>query len=539
MGTDAQRVSRETKPVGDATEAAGASGAPTATVASTASMTPAAPVEPVEPAEPAAPRKPWHAFATPLIGKGVRRASRLLHHGGSAFPGKIAETIDPGFLARTLAQLPLGVVLVSGTNGKTTTTRMVATMLADLGLRVFTNPTGSNFTRGVASALLEQVSLGGRLDADIAVLELDEAYAVHFVRQCRPRHALLLNVMRDQLDRFGEIDNTARLLGHVAAATTGTVVLNREDPRIARLADLVRTPGADVRWFGLSDDLRRYFPSDDDMTVTIDLGDAAATAATGTTGTAGGEKAATTAAARPDAAVILTRVGDHQADLTIDGITHTTDVRLEGVYNLYNAAAALAVVRAVQADPRIGRIIDQAAGRGRAALATRIRDLRNADVDTLVSALANVTPAFGRGEIIDVNGHPTELLLVKNPMGFRLALASFPPDDADTMICINDDYADGRDMSWLWDVDFSSLRNGGVKQVSGVRAWDMTLRLEYDRVPVGATDTDIDTALAAFTAADPAHPGRRRHIYCTYTAMLHVRAALARIADVADAGVGR
>ena len=129
MGTDAQRVSRETKPVGDATEAAGASGAPTATVASTASMTPAAPVEPVEPAEPAAPRKPWHAFATPLIGKGVRRASRLLHHGGSAFPGKIAETIDPGFLARTLAQLPLGVVLVSGTNGKTTTTRMVATFL--------------------------------------------------------------------------------------------------------------------------------------------------------------------------------------------------------------------------------------------------------------------------------------------------------------------------------------------------------------------------------------------------------------------------
>ena len=535
MGTDAQRVSRETKPADDATVAAGASGAPTATVASTASAAPA------EPAAPAASRKPWHAFATPLIGKGVRRASRLLHHGGSAFPGKIAETIDPGFLARTLAQLPLGVVLVSGTNGKTTTTRMVATMLADLGLRVFTNPTGSNFTRGVASALLEQVSLGGRLDADIAVLELDEAYAVHFVRQCRPRHALLLNVMRDQLDRFGEIDNTARLLGHVAAATTGTVVLNREDPRIARLADLVRTPGADVRWFGLSDDLRRYFPSDDDMTVTIDLGDAAATAATGTTGTAGGEKAATTAAARPDADVILTRVGDHQADLTIDGITHTTDVRLEGVYNLYNAAAALAVVRAVQADPRIGHIIDRSDGHtaGRTALATRIRTFRNADADALVSALANVTPAFGRGEIIDVNGHPTELLLVKNPMGFRLALASFPPDDADTMICINDDYADGRDMSWLWDVDFSSLRHGGVKQVSGVRAWDMTLRLEYDRVPVGATDTDLDTALAAFVAADPAHPGRRRHIYCTYTAMLHVRAALARIADVADAGVGR
>lgn len=155
------------------------------------------------------------------------------------------------------------MVLVSGTNGKTTTTRMVASMLSDLGLKVFTNPTGSNFVRGVVSALLTEVTLGGKLDADIAVLELDEAYAVHFVKQVKPRYALLLNVMRDQLDRFGEIDTTAKLLSHVAAATTGTVVLNREDPRIAALA--AKAPaGTTVRYFGLADDLRHYFPSDDD-----------------------------------------------------------------------------------------------------------------------------------------------------------------------------------------------------------------------------------------------------------------------------------
>lgn len=162
--------------------------------------------------------RPWTAFATPLIGKAVRGASRLLRHGGSAFPGRIVEQIDPGFLARTLADLPYGVVLVSGTNGKTTTTRMVASMLETLGLKVFTNPTGSNFTRGVVSALLTEVPLSGRLDADVAVLELDEAYAVKFVQQVKPRFALLLNVMRDQLDRFGEIDNTARLLERVAEA---------------------------------------------------------------------------------------------------------------------------------------------------------------------------------------------------------------------------------------------------------------------------------------------------------------------------------
>ena len=133
----------------------------------------------------------WNSFATPLIGKAVRAASRLAHGGGSAFPGKIVERIDPQFLSRTLAQLPLGVVLVSGTNGKTATTRMVASMLQSLGLKVFTNPTGSNFTRGVVSSLLAEVSLSGKLDADIAVLELDEAYAVHFVKQVPPDYCLL------------------------------------------------------------------------------------------------------------------------------------------------------------------------------------------------------------------------------------------------------------------------------------------------------------------------------------------------------------
>ncbi|MBW3079112.1 Mur ligase family protein [Bifidobacterium simiiventris] len=509
----------------------------------------------------------WNSFATPAIGKLVRAAARVTKHGGSAFPGRIAEQIDPGFLARTLAQLPLGVVLVSGTNGKTTTTRMVASMLSDLGLRVFTNPTGSNFTRGVVSALLERVTLGGRLDADIAVLELDEAYAVHFVRQVRPRYALLLNVMRDQLDRFGEIDNTARLLGHVAEATIGTVVLNREDPRIARLAELVREPGANVRYFGLSDDLRSFFPSDDDMATTVavegadshsrplPMREASVPPTGGETGDAGREDGAVSDSSpasddggaqparepRLPADVTLTRVGDHEADFLIAGETspRTTTVKLEGVYNLYNAAAALAVVRAVVADAE--RFV-RPSGKTAAGFADRLHTFAQtgADPESLLAAVSRVTPAFGRGEVIDVNGQPTELLLVKNPMGFRLSLASFPPNaDTDTMIVINDEYADGRDMSWLWDVDFTSLRGTGVKQVSGVRAWDMALRLEYDQVPVGAVDTDIDAVLAAFVRPDPARPHTTKHIYCTYTAMLKVRAALARIADVADAGVGQ
>ena len=449
-------------------------------------------------------------FFTPAIGKLVRAALRLTRHGGSALPGKVIERIDPSFLARTLAQLPLGVVLVSGTNGKTTTTRMVASMLSDLGLRVFTNPTGSNFTRGVVSSLLSEVSLGGRLDADIAVLELDEAYAVHFVQQVKPRYALLLNVMRDQLDRFGEIDNTARLLGHVAEATSGTVVLNREDPRIAALAPLTSN-STQVHYFGLSDSLKHCFPSDDDMSTTLDAEQ------TGSATEVPSAARAVPAGADHDANVTLTAVSDHAATFLMDGTEYHTSVKLEGVYNLYNAAAALALVRAVAADEDAAR---------------RMRS----DAASLIAAVSRVTPAFGRGEVIDVNGSPVELLLVKNPMGFRLALASFKPQGCDTMIAINDEYADGRDMSWLWDVDFTSLRDVGVAMVSGVRAWDMALRLGYDQVPVASVDTDLHAALSAFVNANP---GTAKHIYCTYTAMLKVRAALGHIADVADAGVGR
>ncbi|WP_267399214.1 MULTISPECIES: Mur ligase family protein [unclassified Bifidobacterium] len=442
----------------------------------------------------------WRSLLALLVGKAVRLVSRLSHHGGSALPGKVVERIDPGFLARTLSELPRGVVLVSGTNGKTTTTRMVASMLESLGLKVFTNPTGSNFTRGVVSALVSALGLSGRLHADIAVLELDEAYAVHFVRQVKPRYALLLNVMRDQLDRFGEIDTTARLLGQVAQATTGTVVLNREDPRIARLA--AQTPAqTGVAYFGLSDDLLTYFPTDDDMHASDRESDGAG---------ADNVSRSFRPGHRLPAEATLERVMEHRAAFRLDGRLLETDLRLEGVYNFYNAAAALALVRVVLED-------------------------REPDDAALMDALSKVTPAFGRGEVITYQGAPVELVLVKNPMGFRLALSSFNPVGQDTMIGIRDEYADGRDMSWLWDVDFTSLRDTGVAMVSGTRAYDMALRLAYDQVPTEAIETDLDRALTAFLKA---HPGRPKRIYCTYTSMLRLRSALGRITSVDDAGVG-
>lgn len=416
----------------------------------------------------------------------VRAVSRL-RGGGSALPGLVVEKIDPGFMQRTLSSLPHGVAVVSGTNGKTTTTKMVVELLESQGLKVFTNRTGSNFTRGVAAALLGEVDWRGRLDADVAVLELDEAHAVHFVNKVPPRYCLLLNVLRDQLDRFGEIDTTALLLQRIAERTTGTVVLNREDPRVARIAGAVSGP--EVLYFGLDESLRSTFPNDDDMR--------AAAPETSPRGEV---------PASPAADVVLRRVGTDDADFEFDGTLVSTHMKLRGVYNIFNAAAALVLARSITG----------ASG-------------RPGDSAKLVKALSEVAPAFGRGESLTVDGQPFELVLVKNPSGFRLGLKSFPAKGYASMIAINDNYADGRDMSWLWDVEFDSLREDGVEVVTGVRAYDMALRLQYDEVRFGSVDTDITAALAEFIRGSAGKPKR---VFCTYTAMLAIRRELSKITTV-------
>ncbi|MGO1538176.1 MAG: MurT ligase domain-containing protein [Leucobacter sp.] len=442
-------------------------------------------------------------FLSTVIGKAVRQVARL-RGGGSALPGLVIEKLDPGYLARVLGKLPYGVVAVSGTNGKTTTTKMIVEILEARGLTVFTNRTGSNFSRGVIAAAVQECTLSGKLDADIAVLELDEAHAMHFIARVKPRHTLLLNVLRDQLDRFGELDTTAKLLQRIADATTEGVVVNREDPLLATIGESVRAlSSAEVREFGLSESLREMFPSD---------GEFHGGASAGGSGAAG-ENAAT----RRTADVTLTEVGDHEAVFEIDGESHTTSLKLEGLYNMFNAAAALSTVRMVLAAGPLSELPGSAR--------------TEPDTGALLDALAAVKPAFGRGEQLELDGERLELVLVKNPAGFRLGLASFDAAGVDAMIAINDQHADGRDMSWLWDVDFASLVDEGVDTVSGTRAWDMALRLEHDDVPVGHVEEDLGRALVAFRARSGSRP---RRIYCSYTAMLTLRKELSKLTEVEE-----
>jgi UDP-N-acetylmuramyl tripeptide synthase len=400
------------------------------------------------------------------VGKSVQASLRLAGRAGGTLPGKVVESLDAGYLARRLGTLPDGVTIVSGTNGKTTTTKMLAHVLSGR-YRVLTNPTGSNFTRGAVAAVLDASTWGGRLDDDLAVFELDEAYAARFVEQVAPHRVVVLNVLRDQMDRFGEIDHTARLLGRAVAAATGEVVLNRDDPRVAALADLARVP---VRWFGVAPELRTVFRSDDELHADSPL-----------------------PAERGVQVPVTAELRSYDpagSQYEVQGEVLTIALRAEGAHNAANAAAVIAAA--------VGQ------GMSPAAVATR---------------LAEVPPAFGRGESVTLRGRTVVLQLAKNPGGFRLALLSQRSRPADvSVVAINDDYADGRDVSWLWDVDFTSLRDTrGPVLTAGTRAADMALRLAYDEVPVAEQVTDVVDALDRAVQAAPADG--RVVIYTTYTAM--------------------
>jgi UDP-N-acetylmuramyl tripeptide synthase len=396
-----------------------------------------------------------------LLGKIVRGLTRL-RGGGSALPGLVVEKLDPKFLSRTLSKLPRGVVVVTGTNGKTTTTKIIVELLESSGLRVFTNRTGSNFTRGIVSALLGEIR-GFQFDADIAVLELDEAYAVYFVKQIKPNYTLLLNVQPDQEDRFGGIEKTAKMLEKVADAAVDGVVLNRDDLLIFRMAKGVKVP---VKYFGYNPKLAGKFGSKNSPKSQV-------------------------------ADVELTSFMRGAAEYKIDGKRNIVSLQLPGAHNALNAAAGLAMTRMI---------------------------LGSSDDKKLLKTLSHIQPAYGRGEIINVNGAELDLILAKNPSGFRLSLAQYS-QNADVMIAINNNYGDGVDPSWLDDVDFSGIRE--IKVVSGMCANEVAARLRINNIKFEQIEPNLKKALKILLSGDG-----KKQIFCNYTAMMQIRKLLGKITDI-------
>lgn len=407
-------------------------------------------------------------------GKLTYKVLRVSGRRGAALPGLVVEKLSHSFLSKSLSQLPEGVIIVTGTNGKTTTTKMLTHVLG-ANARVLTNPTGSNFTRGIVASIVEQSSLSGALPFDIAVLELDEAYAVKFIQQHKPRGVIVLNVMRDQMDRFAEIDMTAKMLAKVVAASQEFVVLNRDDPRVLQLQ---KSTNNKVLFFGVADHLRKVFLQDDELH---------------------GKNAVVKNSTK--AQVELVKLSEDGTVFEVDGKQLSVTLSSSGAHNAQNAAAVLATTYAL-----------------------------GIDAQSAVSLLAQVGPAFGRGESFNVGKKKIILQLVKNPGGFRHAILSHTGKGITVEgFAVNDNYADGRDVSWLWDVNFKSVVSPAVI-TGGARATDMALRLKYDDIQVAVVEPDLKDFLD--TALGLLKDNQTGILYTTYTAMLTLREHLSKITEV-------
>ncbi len=439
-------------------------------------------------------------FLAILLCKLSRWALRLLGRGGTALPGKLALRLCPDAVARLSRDIRC--VIVTGTNGKTTTCRIIEQTLRAAGYDPMANRSGSNLERGIAADLCANASLTGKPRRRCAVIECDEAAFKHVCGEIQPEAVVVTNVFRDQLDRYGEVTHTLESIRiGLERAKRATVCLNADDSLVASLA-----PDAPDRV--------RFYGIDVNLGEGADVSDAPRCIVCGaeyeyayhTYAHLGGFRCPKCGYSRtePDVAVVgvdaLTTDGS-VVELRIDGEIYPAAVSLPAAYNLYNAAAAVAAATAL-----------------------------GVSAESAVKSLAQIESGFGRMERFELGGAKVTMVLVKNPAGCDRAieyLASMG-EGTTAVFCLNDGTADGTDVSWIWDAGFERLfaPGGGVKSiiVSGTRAEDMRLRLKY----AGADEHAVRIVRGVGELADAiAATEGRVCVMPTYTAMLPLRAELA------------
>ena len=448
-------------------------------------------------------------------GKTLLEVLRRTGRGGTALPGLIATKLDPHILRGLSARLPVGSAMVIGTNGKTTTTRLLSTILDQAGLRLVNNRSGSNLVRGLTSTLLSKTSITGRLEADMGLFEVDEAAFPQAQAEISPKLILVNNLFRDQLDRYGEIDTVRKLWAEtIKKLTPGTtLVLNADDPSLAYLATLAPT-GVKTVFFGLD-------APNQELATLAHAADAA--------------KCILCGADLVYEAIYISHMGHYYCpngdfkrptpdfvarevklngtvgsrfELVTPNETLELGLGVPGLYNVYNAAGASA-----------------------AALTLGIA------AQHVKTGLVQFKSAFGRIERVALDNDKHLLLaLVKNPVGFNEVIRMLTGEtgnDLKLLVAINDLFADGRDVSWLWDVDFEGLA-GRVAWVAttGLRATDMANRLKYAGIEPAQLDAKEDLATALQAAIERLPAGQTLYVTPTYTAMLQLREILQKMGRV-------
>lgn len=460
-------------------------------------------------------RPPIAVAAARLAG----RISRATGHGGTAFPGLIAQQLDPALLGHLLAQLPQGHALISATNGKTTTAHLVGAMLREAGRRPLRNQAGSNLERGLLATLLPQADAWGRLrvaETAVGVFEVDEATLPAVIRAAEPRVVALGNLFRDQLDRYGEVDWVAALWSKAMQqlGDRTTAVLNADDPLVASLGREARCATV---YYGI-EDLAVARPSRPHAS------DSHACASCGRDYTYSGVfyshlghyRCAPCGRERPRPQVSASQVHSHglsgcTARIDAPEGSFSLDLRLPGLYNLHNALAATATALAL-----------------------------GAPLGAIQRALAGVAPVFGRGETAEVDGRRVAILLVKNPVGFSETLRAVFEEAGQRhlLLALNDGVADGRDVSWIWDADVDPARGRCASLViGGRRAHDLALRFKYAAETPGEDGPESvvvagDVQRALDIALERTPRGDTLYVLPTYTAMLELREIIARRAGL-------
>ncbi len=441
------------------------------------------------------------------LGKATATLSRWLRRGGgTTMPGRVARAVEPRLVHLVAHRLASGSVVVAGTNGKTTTAHLLAHIMRTLGHRPVHNRAGANLAAGIASALVEHADLRGRPQGDLGIFEVDEATVPRVMPALAPKVAVFTNLFRDQLDRYGEIDYIAGLWRATGASLTAEFVsvANGDDPLVY---EAVRGLPGRLVTFGIEDERHALPAIEHTAEARYCYRDGTPYVYAFTYFGHMGQYHCPTCGIRrpvPDVAARgLALRGPDGTDLTIAAGGETVRVRsvLPGLYNVYNVLAATAA--ALQLGAPLVRVGD---------------------------ALASFAPAFGRAERVAVDGREVQMLLVKNPAGFnevlRTVLTAGPLPVV--LIAINDQIADGRDVSWLWDVDVEMLAGQvGRVVVGGIRAEDMAVRLEYAGIPAEAIEVEHAYDRALRRALDRAGAGRL-YVLPTYTAMLALRGVLER-----------
>jgi len=407
--------------------------------------------------------------------------------------------LDPGAVDRLAARLPDGSALISATNGKTTTAAMVARIL-EPSVRLAHNSSGANLVSGVASTLLASH------DAELGLFEVDEAALPEVARRLEPRAVLLGNLFRDQLDRYGELELLAqRWRGMVRELASGAaLVVNGDDPQVGDLAS--ERPGSSV--FGI-DDPRHASPELQhaaDSKWCVRCGTPYEYAAA-YIGHLGDYRCPSCGHARPSLDVLAREIELHGLDraafdlVTPEG-TRRIELSVPGLYNVYNALAAASLARSLQVP-----------------------------LDAIQEGLQGFSAAFGRFERIAIGERSLLVLLIKNPAGanevVRTLVAGCPPRLL--LLALNDEIADGRDVSWIWDVDFEPLLEGLDRLIaSGERAAELALRFKYAGLPAHAIEVIPSLDEALDRGLDLTPEGEELVALPTYTAMLALRDLVAR-----------